>query len=72
MVAEHGHAHGFAEDLLWAIHGHEHDKMDHDHSPLVLSSARHEFSIPIHKDWRQTLPDFMSSPDFLIERPPRV
>ena len=22
MVADHGHSHGFAEDLLWALHGH--------------------------------------------------
>ena len=36
MIAEHGHAHGFAHDLLWALHGHSHDAADHDHSQAVL------------------------------------
>ena len=31
MIATHGHSHGLAEDLSWALHGHSHDEMDHDH-----------------------------------------
>lgn len=25
MIADHGHSHGFEEDLFWALHGHSHD-----------------------------------------------
>ena len=39
MVAEHGHSHGFEEDLAWAMHGHPHDVVDHDHSPVALLRA---------------------------------
>ncbi|MGI9356184.1 MAG: hypothetical protein ACR2PF_13610 [Rhizobiaceae bacterium] len=28
MIAEHGHSHGFEEDLYWAMHGHAHDAAD--------------------------------------------
>ncbi len=72
MVAEHGHSHGFAEDLLWAMHGHDHDEMDHDHSPLVLNVAMHDFSVPKYNEWRQPPPKNISSTTFLIERPPRA
>lgn len=72
MIEDHGHSHGFAEDLLWAMHGHDHDDMDHDHSPVVLSSSKHDFYLPNNKDWRQSPPKYISSSNFLIERPPRV
>ena len=32
IVAEHGHSYGLEEDLAWAMHGHSHDSVDHDHS----------------------------------------
>jgi len=35
MVAEHGHSHGLEEDLAWAMHGHSHDSIDHDHSQVL-------------------------------------
>lgn len=72
MTAEHGHSHGFAEDLLWAMHGHDHDEMDHDHSPVMLSSAIHDFSISNLIVWQQTPLELVSSVNFLIERPPKV
>lgn len=72
MVAEHGHSHGYIEDLLWAMHGHNHDESDHDHSFVTLISTIADFYMLHHKDWRQPPTKNISSPDFLIERPPRV
>lgn len=48
MVAEHGHSHGFEDDLAWAMHGHAHDVADHDHSPAALPRASVEvaFRLP--------------------------
>ena len=37
MIADHGHSHGFEEDLYWAMHGHSHDVADHDHSQAFLN-----------------------------------
>lgn len=39
MIAEHGHSHGLEEDLAWAMHGHSHDKADHDHGQAGLPPA---------------------------------
>lgn len=36
MIEEHGHSHGLELDVLWAMHGHQHDRADHDHNPAVL------------------------------------
>lgn len=72
MVAEHGHSHGFHEDLSWAMHGHDHEKIDHDHSYVTLIQVSHDFYMPMQNDWRQPLAKNISSPHFLIERPPRV
>jgi len=36
MVENHGHSHGFVEDLHWAMHGHSHDAADHDHNQAFL------------------------------------
>ncbi|MFY1706879.1 hypothetical protein J3365_05290 [Tritonibacter scottomollicae] len=36
MIAEHGHPHGLEEDLTWAMRGHSHDSVDHDHSQAVV------------------------------------
>lgn len=72
MIAEHGHSHNLVEDLLWAMHGHSHDEIDHDHSPAVLISSTHNFYMPHHKGWVPPRPKFISTPVFLIERPPRA
>ena len=39
IIAEHGHTHGFDEDLAWALHGHSHHVADHYHSSAVLALA---------------------------------
>ncbi len=72
MVAEHGHSHGFEEDLLWALHGHSHDAADHDHSPLLLSFGNPSLAIDIGSTWRPAVTQGKPSQRFLIERPPRV
>src|SRR6056297_3991919 len=51
MVAEHGHSHGLEEDLAWAMHGHSHDSVDHDHSQAVVP-GRDRRRIP----WKSTGP----------------
>lgn len=73
MVAEHGHSHGLQEDLLWAMHGHSHDAVDHDHSHAV--AALDERSAPL-PDLRDT---WMHRPSRdgpyragRIDRPPRT
>lgn len=35
MIAEHGHSHGFEEDLYVALHGHSHEAADHDHTEAM-------------------------------------
>jgi hypothetical protein len=73
MIAEHGHSHGFEEDLYWALHGHSHDVADHDHSQalLALGASGHPF-------WGNR-DNFRLRPSsggphrvYLIERPPRA
>lgn len=73
MIAEHGHSHGFEQDLFWALHGHSHDMADHDHSQatLILNSGSHPPTA--YRDSFRLL----SSSDgphrvYLIERPPRA
>lgn len=74
MIAEHGHSHGFEEDILWATHGHSHDSIDHDHSqavvPLPDLSA---FALEIDKTaWRLSSATSNTLRIYQIERPPRV
>lgn len=73
MIAEHGHSHGFQEDLLWALHGHSHDAVDHDHSSVLAVTAAGGAIWPAARDaWR--LRALQSGPHriFRIERPPRA
>ncbi|MCD1625339.1 MAG: hypothetical protein ACU0B7_12585 [Paracoccaceae bacterium] len=73
MIAAHGHSHGLAEDLAWALHGHSHDAMDHDHNQAVLTAA-HDNALMEHGTdrWRfHPAPD-ISSRVFRIDRPPRA
>ncbi len=74
MIAEHGHSHGLEEDLAWAMHGHSHDSVDHDHSQAVVP-GRDLSPQPLdiyRAAWR--LNSATSSPlrIDLIERPPRA
>ncbi|MFT6530486.1 MAG: hypothetical protein ACJASC_000005 [Limimaricola cinnabarinus] len=73
MVAEHGHSHGFEEDLYWAMHGHSHDGADHDHSPALLtfSSLSRPFSA-VGSIWHLGAVPTGPTRAFLIERPPRA
>ena len=73
LIADHGHSHGFEEDLFWALHGHSHDVADHDHSQIVLSAGIGVGGFYVAKDkWR--LRALRGDPfrDFRIERPPRA
>jgi hypothetical protein len=73
MIASHGHSHGLAEDLVWALHGHSHDVMDHDHSQAVLTAATDDGAMEHGADkwWFHPAPD-MPSHAFRIDRPPRA
>jgi len=72
-LQEHRHLHRIVEDMFWALHGHSHDTVDHDHSQAVLVS--NTSSEPLHalgsvlvfsasSDWPSQL--------FRIDRPPRI
>lgn len=73
MIAEHGHSHGFQEDLLWAMHGHSHDSVDHDHSHAVAALDDRTGLLP----WARDAWGLRPSRDgpyrvVRIERPPRA
>ena len=73
MIADHGHSHGFAEDMYWALHGHSHDAADHDHSqaipmPGTSSETPTAFSDPLRLRPSPGGPGRI----FRIERPPRA
>ncbi len=74
MIAEHGHSHGLEEDLAWAMHGHSHDSVDHDHSQAVV--PRPDLSpqpLDIYRtSWRLSSATANTLRTDQIERPPRV
>jgi hypothetical protein len=73
MIAEHGHSHGFEEDLRWAMHGHSHDGADHDHSNAALLAQRTTnafFLTPAR--WAGFATSHRSPPVFRLDRPPRA
>lgn len=73
MVEEHGHSHGFEEDLYWALHGHSHDVVDHDHSQvLLLTGTGSVLKVDFREDWQGLISTLSPSRQFLIERPPRA
>ena len=73
MVEDHGHSHGFEEDLIWAMHGHSHDAADHDHGQAFLLSLCGPALDPTVKEVRRTLLSSSgSSRQFPIDRPPRA
>ncbi|MEL6266911.1 MAG: hypothetical protein AAFR52_14905 [Pseudomonadota bacterium] len=73
LVAEHGHSHGLEEDLAWALHGHAHDKADHDHGTEVIVAADLAPPLPPSPEARPaSRPRDGPAPVFRHERPPRV
>lgn len=73
MIADHGHSHGFHEDLLWALHGHGHEAADHDHShAALLPGARHEPLAVVRPGGPPTAAPETASRVFRIDRPPRA
>ena len=74
MIAEHGHSHGLEEDLAWAMHGHSHDSVDHDHSQAVVPGP--DLSpqpLDIYRTaWRLSSATSNTLRIYQIERPPRV
>lgn len=74
MITEHGHSHGLEEDLAWAMHGHSHDSVDHDHSQAVV--PRPDLSsqpLDIYRtSWRLGSATANTLRIDQIERPPRI
>lgn len=72
MIADHGHSHGFGEDLYWAMHGHSHDAADHDHSQAFLALGdKLAPTFDVRDTWRLNSSG-TTSRIFRIERPPRA
>jgi hypothetical protein len=73
MIADHGQSHGFQEDLRWALHGHEHDAVDHDHSPALAVMGASGSLWPAARDtWHLRASQSGPHRIFRIERPPRA
>ncbi|MEL6474809.1 MAG: hypothetical protein AAFQ21_12060 [Pseudomonadota bacterium] len=73
MVEDHGHSHGFEEDLHWAMHGHSHDVTDHDHSQAFLMAVHHAAPSSAFNAIHLAMdPTDGPSRQFRIDRPPRV
>jgi hypothetical protein len=73
MIADHGHSHGFAEDLHLALHGHSHDAADHDHTEAMPGFDDGPRLAGGESDTRR-LPRAAAGPYrvFRTERPPRA
>jgi hypothetical protein len=73
MIAEHGHSHGLADDIFWALHGHGPDVAEHDHGVATLTAPPSEQIFPLPRDSARLL-SALEKPwiVFGIERPPRV
>lgn len=73
VVEDHGHSHGFEEDLFWAMHGHSHDVTDHDHNQAFLSSGPGTApELHIGEAWRGLVATRGPTRQFRIDRPPRA
>lgn len=72
-IAEHGHSHAVDQDLLWALHGHSHDAVDHDHGHAMAALGDKSDLVPGKRDTWSLRPS-RDGPYrlFLIERPPRA
>ena len=72
-IAEHGHSHGFEEDLFWTMHGHSHDGADHDHSQVILLTSEERIAAPENGDfWALNQIALRAKGLSQIDRPPRV
>ena len=73
MIADHGHSHGFEEDLYIALHGHSPEAADHDHSEVMPGPAVAPRLANGYRD-ADGPPPARAGPSrmFRIERPPRV
>jgi len=73
VIQSHGYSHGIHEDLLWAMHGHSHDAVDHDHSQAVLLPGRiPQPATETFATWRRAALSDWTPPHFRLERPPRT
>jgi hypothetical protein len=72
MVEEHGHSHGFEKDFWWAMHGHQHDTNDHDHSPLYIVFTKVSTRDVGIDSWGMFIPTTKVPPFYKIRRPPKV
>ena len=73
MIADHGHSHGFEEDLAWALHGHSHETVDHDHNQaVVVLDTRTGARVEYREHWHLKTLSGQSLRSFRIERPPRA
>ena len=73
MIEDHGHSHGLEVDLLWAMHGHQHDLADHDHNSAVLGKfAPKSPAVFDGASWNFPNSDASSVLVFPPERPPRI
>lgn len=73
MIAEHGHSHGFEEDLFWALHGHDHESADHEHSQVFLMETAGPAPLVDPADtWNRWASAHGPPRPFRIERPPRA
>lgn len=73
MVAEHGHSHGLEEDIAWALHGHSHEKLDHDHFSALLPSPEGMMTnLPTDTLWRSPDAGHHPPPVHRELRPPRA
>ena len=73
MVEDHGHSHGFEEDLYWAMHGHSHDVVDHDHSQaFLMPNPETRPSSAFSEPWLRIASTNGPTRQFRIERPPRA
>ena len=73
MIADHGHSHGFLEDLIMAANGHNPDVPEHDHSQVFLLPGQKLTVLQVNNEaW---LPFPMVLRDdlrFGLDRPPRA
>lgn len=73
MIADHGHSHGFEEDLYWAMHGHGHDVADHDHThAFLLTDKLSEPLLEFNETQAGLIAMHGPARQFRIDRPPRV
>ncbi|KJS39353.1 MAG: hypothetical protein VR70_08285 [Rhodospirillaceae bacterium BRH_c57] len=70
VIATHGHSHGLEEDLYWALHGHSHDVVDHDHSQALLVLGAGARSVSCGNIWQSQSSSGVAHHIYRIERPP--